>query len=347
MENHYMKVGLFLTNQQLLDTDMVSALGEQIAMVHLARERGWDSLFSGQHYLNEGNNKQLQTVPFLARLAAEAGDMRIGLGILLLNLHNPVYTAETVASLDVITRGNLIFGVGLGYREVEFAAFGVAKGERVKRFEEYLALIQRLWTEERVSYAGAGCRLDNVRMNIRPVQKPRPPIWMAANNEPAVRRAARLADAWLINPHARLDTLRRQVAIYRAELRALGKDDHRELPVIKEVYCARDRATALDVAGPYLLAKYRDYATWGQDKVMPDNEDFSRSLDELIEDRFILGSPQQCYAQLEPYWKELGATHIVMRTHWAGMPLSASLASMRLISDELLPALRAVPVRGG
>ena len=82
-----MKVGLFITNQQTLDTDMVSALDDQFAMVRLARDCGWDSLFSGQHYLNEGNNKQLQMVPLLARLAAEASEMTIGLGILLLNLH--------------------------------------------------------------------------------------------------------------------------------------------------------------------------------------------------------------------------------------------------------------------
>jgi hypothetical protein len=63
------------------------------------------------------------------------------------------------------------------------------------------------------------------------------------------------------------------------------------LPVITEVYCAKDRATALEMAGPYLLTKYRDYARWGQDKVMPDDTDFNRSLEELIEGRFILGSP--------------------------------------------------------
>ena len=100
-----MKVGLFLTNQQFLDTDMIAALDDQIAMVHHARDFGWDTLLSGQHYLNEGNNQQLQLVPFLARLIPEAGDMNIALGILLLNLHNPVYTAETVASLDIISRG--------------------------------------------------------------------------------------------------------------------------------------------------------------------------------------------------------------------------------------------------
>lgn len=335
-----MKVGIFITNQQTLSTDMVSALDEQIDMVRTARDGGWDTVISGQHYLNEGNNQQLQIVPFLARLAAEAGDMRLGLGILLLNLHNPVYTAETVASLDVICRGNFIFGIGLGYRDVEFDAFAVPKGERVKRFEAYLDLVQRLWTEDSVSYDGPTCRLDNVRMNIRPVQKPHPPIWMAANNDPAVRRAARLGDTWFINPHATIDTIRRQMAVYRSELETVGKPFPTELPVIKEIYCAKDRATALALAAPYLGGKYKDYATWGQDKVMPDDEDFTRSFDELTQGRFILGSPEDCYRQLEPYWKEFGCNHIIMRTHWAGMPASTALASMQLISDELMPALR-------
>jgi alkanesulfonate monooxygenase SsuD/methylene tetrahydromethanopterin reductase-like flavin-dependent oxidoreductase (luciferase family) len=341
-ENFLMKVGLFVTNQHPLDTDMVSALNDQITMVELARDRGWNSLFTGQHYLNEGNNKQLQPVPFLARLAAVSGEMTIGLGILLLNLHNPVYTAETIATLDVIARGNFIFGVGLGYRDVEFDAFGVPKNERIKRFENYLALVQRLWTEDRVSYEDASCRLSNVRMNIRPVQRPRPPIWIAANNDPAVKRAARLGDTWFVNPHSTIQTVRRQVMLYRAELEAVGKPAPGELPVAKEVYCAKDRQTALEMAGPYLLGKYRDYARWGQDKVMPGNEDFNRSLDELIEGRFILGSPQECYDQLKPYWEELGVNHIIIRTHWAGMPLCTALASMRLISDELLPALHRI-----
>jgi alkanesulfonate monooxygenase SsuD/methylene tetrahydromethanopterin reductase-like flavin-dependent oxidoreductase (luciferase family) len=257
-------------------------------------------------------------------------------------LHNPVYTAETVATLDVIARGNFIFGVGLGYRDVEFDAFGVPKNERVKRFENYLALIQRLWTEDSVSYEDASCRLNNVRMNIRPVQRPRPPIWIAANNDRAVKRAARLGDAWFVNPHSTIQTVRRQVMLYKEELKAAGKSAVCELPVAKEVYCAKDRQTALEMAGPYLLGKYRDYARWGQDKVMPDNEDFNRSLDELVEGRFILGSPQECYDQLKPYWEELGVNHIIIRTHWAGMPLSTALASMRLISDELLPALHRV-----
>ncbi len=334
-----MKVGLFFTNQQYLETDMVSALEEHYVMVRHARDSGWDSLFTGQHYLNEGNNKQLQIVPFLARLAAEAGDMTIGLGILLINLHNPVYVAETVATLDVIARGNFIFGVGLGYREVEFNAFQVPRGKRVARFEECLELVQRLWTEENITYESEVCKLDGVTMNIRPVQKPGPPIWIAANNDGAVERAARLGDAWFVSPHSTTATNLRQIGLYKAELVRCDKPFPKELPIIKEVFCARDRREALEMCGPYLSGKYKDYFKWGQDEAMPEGESFDLAFDELLKDRFILGSPEECYEQLRPYWERIGVNHLVIRTHWAGMPLSTALHSMRLISGELLPEL--------
>ena len=337
-----MRVGLFLTNQQHLDADMVAAFDEQIAMVRAARDGGWDSLFSGQHYLNEGDNQQLQLVPFLARLQAEAGEMTIGLGILLLNLHNPVYVAETVASLDVISRGRLIFGIGLGYREVEFDAFRVPRGQRVARFEEILELVKRLWTEDAVSHDSAVARLDGVRMNIRPVQRPHPPIWIAANSDAAVRRAARLGDAWFINPHATLETVRRQLGVYREARAAAGLEPPAALPALREVFCAPDRETALQLAGPALGGKYADYAAWGQDEVMPGEEHFAQPFEELRSDRFVLGSPEECYEQLRPLWEELGVTELIIRTHWAGMPAEHALASMRLISDELLPELRRV-----
>ena len=269
-----MKVGLFVTNQQYLSTDMVTALDEQIAMVRLVRDRGWDSLFSGQHYLNEGNNQQLQLVPLLARLIPEAGDMTVGLGILLLNLHNPVYTAETVATLDVLAGGNFVFGVGLGYRDVEFNAFGVPKGQRVKRFEEYLELILRLWTEESVTHHSDTCQLENVRMNLRPVQKPYPPLWIAANNDRAIQRAARMGDAWMINPHSTMDTIRQHMAVYRDELSANGKPFPKELPAIKELFCAKDRASALEMGRPLSLGKISGLRQMGSGQGDAEERDF-------------------------------------------------------------------------
>lgn len=335
-----MKVGLYVTNQQHLEKDMVQALDEQIAMVHAARDGGWDSLFSGQHYLNEGNNKQLQLVPFLARLIPEAGDMVPGLGVLLLNLHNPVYVAETVASLDIISRGRLVFGVGLGYRQVEFDAFDVPPGTRVARFEEYLDLVQRLWTEDRVTHHSETCRLDDVHMTVRPQQRPRPPIWIAADGDKAVERAARLGDTWFINPHATLSTIRRQLGLYRSTREAHSLPFPDELPVMKEIFCARDRETALAMAGPYLLGKYQDYSRWGQDAALPDDESFDEDLEELMGGRFVLGSPDECWEQLRPYWEELGVNHLILRSHWAGMPIESAIHSVEMITRHLLPELR-------
>jgi alkanesulfonate monooxygenase SsuD/methylene tetrahydromethanopterin reductase-like flavin-dependent oxidoreductase (luciferase family) len=311
-------------------------------MTRLARDRGWDAVATGQHYLSDGV-RQLQLVPFLARLAAEAGEMTGIAGVLLATLHNPVEVAECIASLDAIWRGNFVFGVGLGYREVEFDAFGVPRGGRVRRFEQCLEVVRRLWTEDGVTFENEVCRLAAVTATCRPVQKPHPPIWVAANSDAAVRRAARLGDSLFVNPHATMPVIAGQMALYRAELARLGKPFPRVLPYLREIYCARDQRTAVETAGPYLAEKYRTYAQWGQDQVLPGRESFRRSLDALLQDRFVLGSPEECYQQLRPCWEEAGANFLIFRTHWSGMPVADALASMRLISDELLPALRRVP----
>jgi alkanesulfonate monooxygenase SsuD/methylene tetrahydromethanopterin reductase-like flavin-dependent oxidoreductase (luciferase family) len=336
-----MKVGIFVTNQNPVGRDMVSALEEQYLMTRLARDRGWDAVATGQHYLSEGMS-QLQLIPFLSRLQAEAGHMTGVAGILLLALHNPVEVAECMASLDVIWRGNFVFGIGLGYRDAEFDAFKVPKGQRVRRFEECLDVVKRLWTEDKVSVDNDVCTLRDVTLTCRPVQRPHPPIWVAANGDNAIRRAARIGDTWFVNPHATMTTTTRQMALYRDELKRLGKPFPRVLPIVKEIFCARDRKTALEMAGPYLAAKYKVYASWGQDAVMPAGETFEQPFESLLQDRFVLGSPEECYEQLRSCWEEVGANFIFFRTQWSGMPVGHALASMRLISDELLPALRRV-----
>ena len=131
-----------------------------------------------------------------------AGDMTLGVGLLLAPLHNPVYTAETIATLDVIARGRMVFGVGLGYRTAEFEAFGVRKGERVQRFEECLTIAKRLWTEDKVSYASDTCVLKDAHLSLKCVQQPHRPAQIdldAAHpgHRIAVAELADAASTWL------------------------------------------------------------------------------------------------------------------------------------------------------
>jgi alkanesulfonate monooxygenase SsuD/methylene tetrahydromethanopterin reductase-like flavin-dependent oxidoreductase (luciferase family) len=339
------KIGIIVNNNFHQADDAVTRLEEQYLMVRHARDRGWDSYLASMHYLPEGDAVQLQQVPLLARLHAEGGDLEMGIAIFLLNLHNPVYTAETMATLDVISRGRLILGIGLGYRDVEFDAFDVPKGQRVRRFEDYLALVKRLWTGEAVTAEGPWGRLHDVRLKLLPVQRPHPPIWVAANHDNAVKRAARVGDCWYINPHATLETNRRQMGLFVAERRAAGLPMPAEVPCRKEIFCARDRRTAFEMVAPYLAEKYRLYAAWGQEKTMPKEESLHQPFEELAKERFVIGSPEDCYEQLRPYWEDLGVSHFVFRIHFIGMPISHALHSMRMISDELLPALRKVKPR--
>jgi alkanesulfonate monooxygenase SsuD/methylene tetrahydromethanopterin reductase-like flavin-dependent oxidoreductase (luciferase family) len=336
-----MKIGIFLTGQHPPGSDVVAELEGQYAMTRLARNRGWDAVATGQHYLSEGV-RQLQLIPLLARLAAEAGEMTGIAGVLLAGLHNPVEVAVCIASLDAIWRGNFVFGVGLGYREIEFDAFGVLKGQQVRRFEQCLDVVRRLWTEDNVTFENEICKLARATSTCRPVQQPHPPIWIAANSDAAVRRAARLGDSLFINPRATMAVITGQMALYRAELARHGKPFPKTLPYLREIFCARDKKTALEMAGAYLAEKYRTYAQWGQDQVLPGHDSFRQSLDALLRDRFVLGSPEECFDQLRPCWEQAGANFLIFRTHWSGMPVGHALSSMRLISDELLPALRRV-----
>ena len=330
-------IGLFLTNQNPLGTDQRVAIEEQVQLAHAARDAGWDSIWTGQHFLSEGVT-MLQPVPFLARLAPETGDMRLGMGICLLALANPVDVAEQFASLDIITNGRLVFGVGLGYRDVEFDAFGIAKSGRVARFEENLRIVTELWSGRKVSSDVDWCRLTDVTLTTLPLQRPRPALWMAANNDSAVTRAARLADTWMINPHAAMDTVKRQLELFAVARAEAGRGPATDIPLIREVFCAPTRQEALEMAQPHLANKYQVYASWGQDKVMPGKEDFAQAYEPLSADRFIVGSPQDCAAQLAS-WLDLGITTFIFRTHWSGMPVQSSLQSIDLLSKEVLPAL--------
>jgi alkanesulfonate monooxygenase SsuD/methylene tetrahydromethanopterin reductase-like flavin-dependent oxidoreductase (luciferase family) len=97
----------------------------------------------------------------------------------------------------------------------------------------------------------------------------------------------------------------------------------------------------MELGAPYISEKYKAYAQWENDKAMPAHERLDKSFEDLVNDRFVIGSPEDCWNQLKPYIEELGVTHFVFRTHFLGMPVSNALASMRLMSEELLPALHA------
>lgn len=336
MTNKKLKFGLMIRAQYPRDEDMVQRFDEICAVARLAEQLGFDCITKGMHY-SASLLGDYQQIPFLARIMAEAPKCRLNAGVVLLSLHKPLDIAEQFATLDVMSGGKVILGVALGYRDLEFKAFGTSQGERVQRLEENLIAIKRLWTEEGVSMKGSHFELDEVSLGMRPVQRPHPPIWMGANADPAIRRAARLADCWYIPPHNRIDTVLRQLDVYRRELDACGKPFPAELPMRREVFVADNREEALRRCGPALENKYRAYVQWGQDKPMPEGDGLDMDLRELLKERFLIGSPDEVAEAILAIVRPTGVNHLIISTHWPGMETAVAMDAMRRFAEEVMP----------
>lgn len=332
-----MQYALFIRGQFARGDDMGVRFGELVEQARLVDRLGFSTICTGMHY-SSYPLQQFNQIPFLARLMADAPNARILPGIVLLSLHKPLDIAEQLATLDVMSGGRLIFGAGLGYREVEYKGFGTTERERVPRFEENLEAVVRLWTEDDVHMTGSHFTLDGVNISVKPVQKPRPPIWLGANADAGVRRAARLGDTWFIGPHQRMDTIERQLDIYKKALDDCGKAFPEELPLMREIFVAGTRDEAIRLARPYLEEKYKSYHAWGQDKVMPrGDDDLSLPFEELTRDRFLFGSPDEVAEQIAGYNKRLGVNSFVLGLQWVGMPQSQVVDAMHLFAEEVMP----------
>jgi alkanesulfonate monooxygenase SsuD/methylene tetrahydromethanopterin reductase-like flavin-dependent oxidoreductase (luciferase family) len=324
------RFSLFVAAQHPPGDDPAARLWEHIEQVRFVRDAGFHSIFAGQHFL-PAPYQMLQPVPLLARLAAEAGDLRVGAGILLLPLLNPVEVAEQAATLDVLTGGRFVLGVGLGYRDEENAAFGLP-ADRVRVYREKLDVVTRLLEGEEVTASGHGYQLEGARLAPRPLQRPRPPIWMAANSDAAVRRAAQLADTWYVNPHTTVVEVERQLALFRAE----RGSEPTELPLMREACVAPTDDEALALAARYLVPKYAAYVEWGQSDVLPRSDTLRREWDDLRAGRFIVGGPETAVEQIRAL-AGLGVTELVLRVQWPGLPQRDALRTLELLASDVLP----------
>ncbi|HYZ41958.1 MAG TPA: LLM class flavin-dependent oxidoreductase, partial [Stellaceae bacterium] len=329
-----MKLSLIVRGQHPAGEDMRERLREDLELVRRAEALGFSAVVKGSHY-SAHPLQSLQQIPFLAQAALVAPKLRVVCGLVLLPLYKPLDIAEQLATLDIMCDGKLVFGCGIGYRDVEFNAFGLMRKDAAARFEECLSAVKRLWTEDFVDMTGSHFVLDHANSTVKPLQKPMPPVWIGANADAAIRRAARLGDCWYINPHSTLSTLARQMDVYKRALDECGKPFPAELPMRREVFVARTRADAVRLARPSLEVKYQAYREWGQDKVMPAGDNFDHDFDELVEDRFLIGSPAEVTEQLIDLERRFGVNHLVASVHWPGMPNSLALEQMQILAEEV------------
>jgi probable F420-dependent oxidoreductase len=208
------------------------ATEENIASVaRRAEELGYASLWTFQRVLSpvdaswgEQYRSVLDPVVAMSFLAGLTSRIRLGVAVINLPFYAPVVLAKQLSTLDILCRGRLDVGLGIGWSDEEYAGVGVSKRGQARRAEEFVPLLRTLWTDEVVSHDGEFYHVPPTRMDPKPVQRPGPPILLGGGAEPALRRAGRLADGWISSSRMDLTTIGGSVAVVKAAAAEAGRD---------------------------------------------------------------------------------------------------------------------------
>ena len=303
---------------------------------------GFDNVWvTEHHFVDDDYNPSVMTA--MAAIAARTERIRIGSFVMLMPFQHPVRIAEDAACVDNWSNGRLELGVGQGYRIEEFAGFDMPRKERTARMAEGIEIVDRLWTEDRVTFEGRFHKLENVHLSPRPVQKPRPPIWIGARAEKAVRRVAQRGY------HLMITIGPDPVPWYHDELRKNGRDPKDfSIAQIAMVYAAKTASQAWDETQDHIHYMMSHYSDWlgGKAKDAPGDENVY-DLKEAKElrtskyaDALIIGTPDECVAKIQALAKARVFTHLVLVTQFPGMDPKKSTESLRLFAKEVAPRVR-------
>ena len=202
-----------------------------------AEELGYQSLWNQEQII--GDSPILEPVTLLSYMAALTEKVQLGTSVMVAPHRNPVQLAKALGSLDNMSDGRLIVGIGLGNSLDEYAAFGITSENRVRRFVEIIDVMKALWTEKEARYLGQFWQLEGTQMEPKPVQKPHPPIWFGAQDPRALRRAVRHANGWMGAGASSPDQFVDAVEHLRTYLEEADRDPA-TFAVSKRVYVAID-----------------------------------------------------------------------------------------------------------
>jgi probable F420-dependent oxidoreductase len=246
-----------------------------VRRTRLAEEAGFESLWVGDHIALPadmgGEQPRLEVVVAVSHLAAVTTRVRLGFGVIVLPQRQPVLLARQLSSIDVLCKGRLTVGIGVGYVEPELRAMGVSMAERGARTDEYLAAMRTLWTEPAPSFQGRFVSFSGVFQRPPPVQRPHPPIVVGGHSAAALRRAVTAANGWY---GVYLDVEQAAEALRRLREVAAGCDRSASLGELE---------ITVTPPGPVDLDTARRYADLGVHRlVIPPRGTDGSDMEELI-----------------------------------------------------------------
>ncbi|WP_162602477.1 LLM class flavin-dependent oxidoreductase [Nocardioides daejeonensis] len=327
-----MKFGILLDHQYERGDDLGRRTGELVELTQHVRDLGFDSLFGIHHYLSSLSTPQ--PLPLLSRLIEHTGEMQIGTGILILPLGHPVHWAEEIATIDQMSGGRFVLGVGSGYREDEFQSFGIERRTRVSRMNESLEVMRKLWSGEPVHHRGKHFELDGVQCSVLPAQEGGPEVWVGANGPIGIKRIAGQGLPWLAPSNVRRNWAVGNLTDYRQHLREAGHDETgMTFPIHRDLCVADSFEEAFEIAGEPVRRSYDEYVQYGMDY-------FETQWEGIKHKALFFGSPDDITAKIQDF-SDAGYNHFVFRVQWLGLPIERSMEILERFAREVMPRFRA------
>ena len=310
---------------------------EVVAEAKLAEAVGFDSCFFGEHHQDKDGFLPSPLIVASA-VAAQTTTLNLGTSVILLPLHHPVKLAEEVITLDIVSRGRFILGVGLGYQPVDFRTFDIPIESRVSRFEEEIEIIRQCWSGERFNFSGEHFNLEDVAIRPLPYSDPSPRLWIGASRAPGARRAGVIADGFVAGPSTDLNSTVSLTSVYNDAAQLSGKNP--VLCLMRDSWVSRTRAEAERVYGPEVIDAYKYYWRNGLNEFRQYRSESEINMANMAPDRLIIGEPQEVVEDFHRWKEATGADYFLLRlrhAHSGGPSHERILEAIQLFGEEVIP----------
>lgn len=344
-----MKFGV-IVNRAMIDRGSPDPYGRLFSYLNEMEDLGYDLGWCGHHRFSESTafGQDTATEPsaplaMLAPLLARTRTMKFCTNIMLVPARHPLELAEEINTINEMGNNRFILGGGIGYKPDEFENCGWNFKTRAKRFEECIEVLRLAMSGERFSYEGSHFHIDDVMIQPAALRGEIPPIWVGAVSEPAMKRAGRLGDGWIISFAEHLLELQDKVATYKAIAAEHGRPS--AVVLMRDVHVAPTRASIDPDFLPNIIKVWQSYGNIGADA---DRDPLSNevmfggkevSLEEFAPNRAVVGSPDDCCREMErirdilnPEWFFITPT---------GVPdPERQIEELRLFAREVMPHFR-------
>jgi len=353
-----MQFGLNMECDYLQDKTEQDAFDDVFAQVDLAESVGLDSVWLAERHFASSDRGQpsIASAPIIlaTAIAARTRRLRVGTGVYVLPLNHPIRIAEEVATLDYVSQGRFALGVGRSGFTTAYEGYHYNYGESRERLQECLDILVRAWTQERFSYEGKYYQFHAVCVTPKPLQKPHPPIYMAATTSESFPIAGQAGRHLFVGVRRTgIDGLKRSVQVYRQAWREAGHAGDGDVTLRIPVYVAATHAQAIADPEASTLRYYRRLAdnltrSVGRTGTAA-SEDRSRmaqelahiQYDDLLRDWVVYGTPDEVIERLQQLIEELDLSGVILEMNAGGLiSIGQILSSLRMFGETVAPHFR-------